>query len=269
MIETTALLSKSYVRVKQCRYGSMLYFEGDTFVGRSLDLYGEFSLGEARMFEQLLRPGMTAVDIGANIGCHTVFMAGKVGPGGRVIAFEPQRIVHQALCANLALNAINNTRAIHAATGAETSTVIVPNINYGAGGNFGGVSLGEYTQGESVEVRTIDSLNLKACHLIKIDAEGMENETIAGASETLKKCGPYLYVENDRRERSAELIERLLVAGYRLYWHAPQLYNPDNYFGNDENVFEGLISRNMLCVPKSRQAVIRNLVEITSPDIKF
>jgi len=269
MPDTSTLLSKSYIRVKSCRYGAMLYFEGDSFVGRSLELYGEFSLGEARMFEQLLKPGMTALDIGANIGCHTVFMAGLVGTAGKIIAFEPQRIVHQALCANLALNAIGNTQAIHAAAGESASSLIVPNIDYEAGGNFGGLSLGEYMNGEPVEVRTIDSLNLKACHFIKIDAEGMENEAIAGAAETLKTCQPYLYVENDRRDRSPELIERLFSAGYRLYWHLPHLFNPDNFFKNDENVFEGLISRNMLCVSKSRQTIIRDMPEITSPDIKF
>jgi len=269
MPEMPTLLSKSYVRLKECRYGTMLYFAGDSFVGRSLELYGEFSAGEAQMFEQILRPGMAALDIGANIGCHTVLMAGLVGPGGKVIAFEPQRIVHQALCANLALNAIGNTRAIHAAAGEKANAIVVPEIDYGAGGNFGGLSLGEYEKGEMVDVRTIDALNLNVCHLIKIDAEGMENEAIVGATETLKKCQPYLYVENDRRDRSPELIERLFSAGYRLYWHLPPLFNANNFFGNSENVFEGLISRNMLCVPKTRDIVIKEMTEITSPEIKF
>lgn len=260
------LISNFVVRVKQCRYGPMLYLDGDTYVGRSLDLYGEFSYGEARMFEQIIKPGMTVLDVGANIGCHTVMMAQRVGAQGYVVAFEPQRIIHQALTANLMLNAITNTRALHAAAGQRASSIRVPLTNYASGGNFGGLALGSHEEGEAVDVRTVDGLDLKDCHFIKIDTEGMENETIIGASKTLKKYAPRLYVENDRKEHSAELIERLFSAGYRLYWHLPRLYNPDNFYKNDENVFGGLLSRNMLCLPKQSQTVIQGMVEITSAE---
>jgi len=263
------LLEESYIRVKPCRYGAMLYFKGDSYVGRSLDLYGEFSEGEAQMFAQILRPGMTVLDIGANIGCHTVFMAKKVGPDGRVHAFEPQRIVHQALTANLALNAIENTTAHHCGAGQKKGTITVPQVNYAAGGNFGGLALGGFETGEQVTLRSIDSLKLATCQFIKIDVEGMETEAIKGAKATLKKFKPYLYVENDRRERSAELIETLFSADYRLYWHLTRLFNPNNFYTNTENVFGNLISRNMLCVPKSKNTEIREMTEITSADIRF
>ncbi len=264
-----ALLEEKYVRVKPCRYGTMLYFSGDSYVGRSLDLYGEFSEGEVRVFDQLLQPGMTAVDAGANIGCHTVFMAKKTGPAGRVHAFEPQRMIYQALVANLALNAIENTQAYHCAVGSGEGSVTVPHINYAKGGNFGGLALGQLDQGEPVPLRSIDSLDLSACHFIKIDVEGMETDALKGAKQTLDEFKPYLYVENDRPDGSAELIETLFSAGYRLYWHKPELFNPENFYANTENVFDNLISRNMLCVPKSKQTQVRKMPEITSPDIRF
>ena len=258
-----------HIRVKACRYGTMLYNAGDSYVGQSLDIYGEFSEGEVRIFDQVLKPGMIAIDAGANIGCHTVFMAAKVSPKGTVIAFEAQRVIHQMLCANLALNAIENVIAFHAAVGEAEGEIIVPGIDYEKGGNYGGIALGSYKQGERVPVKTIDSIGLGACHFIKIDVEGMENETIAGAADTIKKFDPILYVENDRRDRAQELIERLLGLGYRLYWHLPQLFNPDNYFANKENVFENLISRNMFCIPKNNPLTITNFQEITSPDEEF
>ena len=120
----------------------MLYNSGDTYVGRSLDVYGEFSEGKIRVFDQVLKPGMIAIDAGANIGCHTIFMAAKVAPGGAVIAFEAQRILHQVLCANIALNGLENVIAHHAAVGAEDGTIIVPGIDYQIGGNYGGIGLG-------------------------------------------------------------------------------------------------------------------------------
>jgi len=263
------VVEQAFVRVKTCRYGTMLYNWKDTYVGRSLDLYGEFSEGEVRMFDQILRPGMVAVDVGANIGCHTVFMAQKVAPGGVVIAYEPQRVVHQMLCANLALNAITNVKAVHAAAGAEAGEIIVPEVDYGSGDNIGGVELGGYTEGEIVAVEPIDSLDLNVCHLIKVDVEGMENAVISGAADTIARCRPFLYVENDRRDHSSELIKRLFNLDYRLYWHLPRLFNSGNYYGDETNVFGDLISRNMLCVPEENKITIEAMEEITSPDIIF
>ena len=101
MPETPPLLSERHMRLKQCRHGPMLYSTKDIYICRSLDLYGEFSEGEVHFFGQVLQPGMVAIDVGANIGCFTVFMAKRVGPGGAVIALEPQRIIHQMLCANV------------------------------------------------------------------------------------------------------------------------------------------------------------------------
>ena len=89
----------------------MIYNSHDRFIGRSLDLYGEFSEGEAVLFQKILRPGMFVVEVGANLGAHTVVLAQAVAPGGGVLAFEPQRLIFQTLCANLAINSIPNVDA--------------------------------------------------------------------------------------------------------------------------------------------------------------
>src|ERR1700742_1039122 len=99
---------KPFNHLKQARYGTLLYNINDLYVGRSIDLYGEFSQLEVVLFDQIIRPGDFIVDAGANIGSHTLFFARKVGPTGHVLAFEPQRIVFQTLCANMALNSIVN-----------------------------------------------------------------------------------------------------------------------------------------------------------------
>ena len=142
MPETSALLSERHMRLKQCRHGPMLYNVNDVYLGRSLDLYGEYAEDGNRFFSSSLGPGSLAVDVGAHIGCHTVFMAKQVGPGGAVFAFEAQRVIFQNLCANLALNGLSNVRVFNAAAGSEEGTITVPDIDYEAEGNFGGVSLG-------------------------------------------------------------------------------------------------------------------------------
>lgn len=254
------------VRIRRCRYGAMAYITHDSYIGRSLDLYGEFSPGEAALFAQFLRPGMTALDVGANMGAHTVLFAQKVGPQGRVIAFEPQRVIHQLLCANVMMNSHMNVEARLAAVGAQRSELKVPPVNYGQAGNYGSLALGGYQQGEIVPIETIDGLKLPQCHFIKVDVEGMESDVLRGAAETLARCRPLLYVENDRREKSAALIELLFNAGYRLYWHMTPYYTPNNFFGNAENVFGGTISINMLGVPRESTLQIEGAREVKSAD---
>src|SRR5687767_11609897 len=98
------IFERTPLRVKMCKHAVMMYYSNDEYIGRSLDLYGEFSEGETELFQQIVRPGMTVIDAGANIGIHTVYFATAAGPTGRVFAIEPQRVIFHALCGNIALN---------------------------------------------------------------------------------------------------------------------------------------------------------------------
>lgn len=244
----------------------MLYNVYDQFVGRSFDLYGEFSESEVELFRQIVKPGQTIVEIGANIGAHTVWLAKEVGLTGTVYAIEPQRIVYQTLCANIAINSITNTYCIHAAAGTTIGSIRVPPIDYARTNNFGGLSLDGCLNGESVPMITIDSMNLPNCHFMKIDVEGMEQKVLGGAIRCIEKFWPALYVENDREEKSDSLIRFIDSLGYRMYWHKPPLYNPNNFAGNSQNVFGNIVSGNMICLPKRAHQVVDgfDLVEVPS-----
>lgn len=266
-MQSQPLLEKDHVRLKLCRYGPMLYLAQDRYIGRSLDRYGEFSHGETDVFRQLVRPGWTIVEVGANIGAHTVFLAQATGPRGAVWAFEPQRIIFQILCANVALNALGNVHAQLAAVGKEPSTITVPALDYSTFQNFGGLTLGEWTTGERVNVVTIDSLDLPACQMLKVDVEGMEGEVISGAERTIRRFRPLLYVENDRREKSAALIRQLFELDYRLYWHLPSLFNTQNFFGQPAaDGFDHIVSANLLGLHRSVPQDLRGFREVASPE---
>ncbi|MBT6118582.1 MAG: FkbM family methyltransferase [Rhodospirillaceae bacterium] len=245
-----------HLRIKHCRHGLFIYNMLDRYVGRSLDRYGEFSESEIALFDQLLRPGCVAFDVGANIGAHTIWLAGKVGEKGRVVAFEPQRVIHQMLCANLALNGCENVYALWAAAGQTGGSARVPRLDYRAENNFGGIPLAPANStdetSEGVPAMRIDDVQVPRCDLIKIDVEGMEQEVVAGAERIIRKYRPMLYVENDRRDRAEALVGALRSLDYRLFWHLPRLYNPENFFGEGENVFGRIVSVNMLCVPSER-----------------
>lgn len=254
-----------YNRLRICRHGLMLYNRNDLYVGRSLDLYGEFSEGEVDLFRQLIRPGDAVIDVGANIGAHTVFLAKTVGVEGSVLAFEPQRIVFQTLCANIALNNIVHAHCLNLAVGEAEGTIHVPYLDPNRNNNFGGLGLGTYSKGDPVRVVTLDSFQIPRCRLIKVDVEGMELSVLKGAAETMKRTRAALYVENDRADRSEELIRFIDSIGYTMYWHEPTLYHRDNLLQNPDNVFDNTISRNMLCLHKDAKQIIDGLKLVEVP----
>lgn len=246
----------------ESRFGPMIVNRNDAYIGRSILEYGEFSVGELEVLSQILGPGKVVVEAGANIGAHTLPLAKIVGPTGRVIAMEPQRFVFQTLCGNMALNSITNVDCHWVAVGEMSGVVQVPEMPVHQIHNFGGVSLRSDLPGHKVAMITIDSLKLPKCHLLKADVEGMELEVLKGASDTITRCRPFLYVESDRQERRAELFEWIDAKGYTMYWHTPYLFNPSNYRGVHTNLFSDLASWNVLCVPSERPQEIDGLPRI-------
>lgn len=242
-------LPTPHLRLKHCRHGVMLYDARDNHVGASLDRYGEFSELEATLFTGLINPGMLVLEIGSNIGAHTVHLAKLVGEKGGVVAFEPQRVIFQFLCANLALNGIENTDAKCLAVGAAPGEIVVPDVDYLSDNNPGGTPLGS-GDGDVVEMIAIDNLMLPACHMIKIDVAGVEKQVLDGARQTITRFRPYLYVKDDRPDQHAELIATLLDLEYRVWWHLPWLFNPGNLAGDSMNLFPGAVSFNLICLPR-------------------
>lgn len=248
------------VRTADCRYGTFSYYALDTYVGRSLELYGEYSELEVGALARTLTDGEIVVEVGANIGAITVPMAEMVGSSGKIYAFEAQPQTMQLLRQNLAHNRIENVEVRHCAAGAKSGHIRVPRLEALGHANYGATEIG---QGElTVPVEIVDDLNLDRLNLLKIDAEGSELDVLRGAEETIKHCRPIIYVENDRAEKSADLIGFLIDHDYRLFWHRPPLFSPSNFRGETRNVFGAVVSINMLCVPIERKIEVRGLDEV-------
>jgi FkbM family methyltransferase len=236
-----------------------LYNQNDVYVGQSIEKYGEFSALEMALLKQLCAPGDAVIDAGANIGAHTIWLAKQVGNEGRVIAFEPQRLVFQTLCANVALNSLENVDCYLAALGETDGAILVPELDPRQRSNFGGLGLENMNQGMEVPCLTLDRfIAIPKLKLIKIDVEGMEAEVIKGGLQLIEKFKPFLYLENDRVEKSEALMTLIDSLGYRMFWHTPFLFNPDNFYKNSENIYPTVVSCNLLCVHRDSDMAIES-----------
>ena len=277
-VSSRVILESGHQRLVKGRYGYVLYNKNDIVIGRMMETYGEYFESEVELFRQMVRPGDVAVDCGANIGTHTLALASLAGPMGRVFAFEAQRIVHQTLSANIALNSLDNIETIHAAVGAENGEMRLGDLRQDVALNYGGAPLEKIPGMVRTPVVALDSFlsDVPRVRMIKIDVEGMELDVLRGATELMKKFRPALYVENDRPEKSEELVEYLRSQNYRPYWHLPSDFNSNNYFANATRLFpqhfidaggEYLQSIgfavNLVCVPSEAPATMNGFREVT------
>lgn len=273
--------------LREGRHGMFLVNPRDRYVGRAMAEYGEFSelevaallatLAQWRRLRGEAAPnaspeaalsGGVVVEAGANMGAITVPLARRLGPEGCLFAYEPQRLTFQQLCGNLALNGLDNVVALWAAAGREKGAIRVPVIDPDVPANIGGLDIRGHADGEAVVVEPVDALGLARCDLIKADVEGMERDVLAGAKETIARCRPILYLENDRAENGAALIDDVLALGYRAWWHTPPLFNAENWTKRRDDVWlaeEGkrFVSINMLCVPEESPLRVEGLRPVT------
>jgi FkbM family methyltransferase len=229
------------------------YFGNDNPIGRSLAEYGEWSGLEIRLLCSFIGLGSFAVDVGANVGTHTLRFARRVGPAGRVLAFEPQRAVFDVLERNIKRNGLSNVAAVHAGVAAAEGEMMVPPVDYRANANIGSVGLTSITDdgpGERVRVLALDSYGLTACHLVKIDAEGMDADVVAGMQDTLERHRPVVSVECNAVADGARVLRASSWAGYRTFLVRTAAYNPDNPKGNGSNFFGVAHESNLLFVPE-------------------
>ena len=232
----------------RCKYGWMLF--NGPYIGKCFELYGQYSEEEVRVMRSFIRPGDTAIDVGANIGDLTVPMAGFAGEAGRVYAFESHSTTFNTLCANLALNEIVNTRPINAFV-ADSDKVDTASPVWG--------ELGYVSRAWKPPFLSIDSLALERCDFIKIDVDGNELAVLRSGVATIARARPIIYLENDVREKSAALFDELMRSDYTLYWHPAPIFEAENFFGNPVNHWapQTIISQMILCLPREKAAGAR------------
>jgi len=160
----------------------------------------------------VIRPGATIVDVGANTGNHTVFFA-QVLKAGRVIPLEPNPQTVTYLKTTISANGLDVVDASKLGVGVgETRGTLF--IHTGRRGHLGTVRLG--TKGDTaVDVWPLDDLIDEPVDFLKIDVEDMEVEVLKGARKVFTRDLPLALVEV-QDENIAAFLAILEELGYRI-----------------------------------------------------
>ena len=179
----------------------------DNYIGSYVEESGTYDQTELSILVSLIKPDSVVVEVGANVGSYSVYIAARIGERGALYCFEPFRLIYQILTANVALNGLSNVVTVNSGVGDWPSREVnadAPNLN--VPGNYGASSLLDRSSRtwipaspgtETVKIEPLDARGLlRRIDLIKIDVEGMEFEVIRGGKDTISRDMPIVYAEN-------------------------------------------------------------------------
>ena len=195
-------------------------------------LQGRFELETLRVCRSIVQPGFVVLDIGANIGSHTLPFAQMVRPAGRVYSFEPTDYAFRKQLRNLSLNLelsrrVNAIQAMLVARRTQGKPETIPSswpLNRESATKLHPIHLGRFNTLEGAAVLRLDDWAAQEqppkVDFVKIDVDGFEIDVIEGAGETLSRYRPVMmmefapYIFSERGRSFKELLDALLGLGY-------------------------------------------------------
>lgn len=241
-------------------------------IDSSLYYSGSFEPLAEQVIDGAVRPGMTAIDIGANIGYHTFSLARLVGSTGTVVAVEPTMYAFDKLARNARLNDFFNLRLMRAGLSNTDHGEIEARFrsSYRLDGR-------DEVRTELVRVLTLDTLvresGLARVDFIKMDVDGFEGKVLTGARWVLERFRPTIFFEFFPRgmrevgDDPQELLQMLWDLGYSLRSEAGvETPDADSVM---RAIYSGEGSTNLLATPPSAERLaeepLRRLPQVGSP----
>ena len=240
-VDYIARLGVGILGVRARRPGRGRFFLlSDDYIGRTILAEGAFEKGYLASLEGLIRLARAgdlmqaersvALDIGANIGTHTVFLARHFD---KVHSFEPNPMLHHVLCANIGLNGLGGVTPHQVALSdrAETLSYVQTEAGNLGCGRFERATVDQDATRSFPLVRGDDVLLPllqpgERVVLAKIDVEGLEDKVVAGLEALLQRDQPLLVCEVTGREGGERLCEVLDRAGYPYCY---EIHNPARF----------------------------------------
>jgi FkbM family methyltransferase len=246
------LLNKTYrdqVELVRLPRFSLFASNDDLAVGRHVR-GGSYEPGVAAVLMRYVKPGMSVVDIGANIGYFTMLLASLVEPTGVVVAVEPNPENIKLMEASRRVNGFDQVLIIQAAAGRHTGLLSL-NVSH-SNGMTGELSsnLDAVFASRPVPCFALDGLLPKdrPISLVKIDTEGAELNALIGLSQTIDRDHPVIVSEFSpgalpgiSRCSGPEYLRFLSERGYRI--GVVEQNGSEQRFGDDVDDVMGAYSR--------------------------
>ncbi len=196
LLFTRKKLNQGSMVVKPIEGNFQINCDTETWIGAKIVYTGDYEPTLKKTFKEVIKKGDTILDIGANIGFHTLYFAELTGETGKVIAFEPVPTNFAKLTYNVGLNTFKNIELRNIALGNKAENIsIKADINSNNPGAYhlfdreGDVLINCQIGDELIKDQPID--------FIKIDVEGYESFVIDGLTQTIKKNKPIIVFEYD------------------------------------------------------------------------
>jgi FkbM family methyltransferase len=198
----------------------------------SIYLFGRFEAATVRAYSSILKPGDTVLDVGANVGAHTLLLARCVAPSGRVIAAEPTEYAYaklrQLIEDNRPLSDIVSTHQVMftASSGEGLAPALYSSWSVERGDDQHALHLGTGKATHGARAVTVDDLlhseGVQRLDFMKLDVDGWEMEVLRGARQTLSTLKPAIIFElapyslEERGHTGRALLDELASHGYRF-----------------------------------------------------
>ena len=155
---------------------------------------------ELTALQALIKPGIVIADIGANVCFYTIKMASNVGPGGRILAFEPDAFSFGLLQSRIKSAGVNNIEPFQLALGDKTGRAVLYCSTYNRADNRLSKSHRELNvEASEVQVFALNefmsSRSITTLDGLKIDVQGHEEQVLRGAQATLKRGLQWIWIE--------------------------------------------------------------------------
>ena len=207
-------------------------------VAREVCYTGRYEPQETQLASRLLRNGDVFADGGANWGYFTLTAAHRVGPSGRVFAFEPEPRLFKLLRMNIEVNRLGHVvpRRLAIADAPRRvafSAFVASGDNWGQSHAADAGTTPDFVADAAALDDVLDAAGIERVRLTKIDVEGGEGEVLSGMHRGLRagrytyiliECHPLLLRRHGHGER--DTLRPLLDAHYRLWTigHTPHLH---------------------------------------------
>jgi FkbM family methyltransferase len=189
---------------------------------------GDWFEAEIEFWRDQIQPGMTVIDVGANVGVYTFSAAKRVGKTGRVLAVEPFSGCVNCLAETRRINQLDWVTVCRGAASDRTGTAHLALCSASEMNQvISELDVPVSASTETVPCFTLDDLmdqeNLHRVDLLKIDAEGHELQVLQGSDRLLKAYSPIILYENIAGSQGSNLpvAEFLTAIGYQLFRYQP------------------------------------------------